>query len=397
MKKFFLITLMALAVSLQSAVANDGVFYVNGNHLIPLEETDISIKKEILTITLCDDGFASVDVQYEMVNNGAPKTVTMGFEATVPYNDGESFNKNCTHPNIKDFSATMNGQLLPLKNGVIQATNEEGAEKDFIPLDLKVWREPRETDPEFEENGADMIHMLYNPSTKEYMRYSYAYYFTANFKQGVNTIHHTYRYEMSNGVGRSFEVPYWLTPAMRWANHQIDDFTLRIKTDNATKHFLVDCNSFNPNGFKVTSGKGKVRTLDATDYRNRMAEVVLRNGTVEYHAVNFVANEDMAINSADQLYEAPDDDILYYDSGETFYPIYVDSWTPSRFGVKDKKGNFAKRLLRNLPYAHRGYVFKDPDLRKVFESQWWYMPDPNFTPTESTFHAHEWRLINENK
>ena len=271
---------MALAVSLQSAVANDGVFYVNGNHLIPLEETDISIKKEILTITLCDDGFASVDVQYEMVNNGAPKTVTMGFEASVPYNDGESFNKNCTHPNIKDFSATMNGQLLPLKNGVIQATNEEGAEKDFIPLDLKVWREPRESDPEYEENGADMIHMLYNPSTKEYMRYSYAYYFTANFKQGVNTIHHTYRYEMSNGVGRSFEVPYWLTPAMRWANHQIDDFTLRIKTDNATKHFLVDCNSFNPNGFKVTSGKGKVRTLDATDYRNRMAEEKLRKITL---------------------------------------------------------------------------------------------------------------------
>ena len=105
MKKIFLITLMALAVCLQSAVANDGVFYVNGNHLIPLEETDISIKKEILTITLCDDGFASVDVQYEMVNNGAPKTITMGFEASVPYNDGESFNKNCTHPNIKDFKS----------------------------------------------------------------------------------------------------------------------------------------------------------------------------------------------------------------------------------------------------------------------------------------------------
>ena len=397
MRKYFMITMIALLAMCQSAMANDGVYYVSGNHLIPLQETDITIKKEILTITLCDDGFASVDVQYEMVNNGSPKTVTMGFEASVPYNDGESFNKNCTHPNIKDFSATMNGQLLPLKNGVIKAMNEDEPENFFVPLDLKVWREPRESDPDYEENGADMVHLLYNPSTKEYMQYSYAYYFTANFKQGVNIIHHTYRYEMSNGVGRSFEVPYWLTPAMRWANHQIDDFTLRIKADNTTKHFLVDGECFNSSSFKVTSGKGKVRTLDATESRERMVEVVLRNGTVEWHGVNFTTKDEMCINSADQIYDAPADDILYYDSGETFYPIYADSWTPSMFGVKGNKSNFSKRLLRNLPYAHRGYVFKDPDLKKIFQSQWWYMPDPNFKPTESSFNAHEWKLINENK
>ena len=396
MKKYLLITMMALMAMCQSAMANDGVYYVSGSHLIPLQETDISIKKEVLTISLCDDGYASVDVQYEMVNNGAPKTITMGFEAERPYNDEQSFNKDCTHPYITNFSVTMNGQNLPYKNGVVKDEDEE-AEKDYLPLDLKKWRVPRESDPEFEENGADMVHLLYNPSTKEYAPYAYVYFFTANFKKGVNTIHHTYRYKMSFGVGRTFEVPYWLTPAMRWANHQIDDFTLRVKADNTTKHFLIDGNCFNPNGFKVTSGKGKVRTVAATEYREETVEVVLRNGIVEWHANNFKTSENMCINSADQLYDTPADAVIYYDSGVNYYPFRMDMWTPSQFGLSGDESKFISRLCRNLPYAHRGYVFKDPDLTKVFKSQWWYMPDPNFKPTDSTFNAHEWEFINGNK
>lgn len=389
--------MMALAMIIPAAIANDGVYYVSGSHLIPLQETDISIQKEVLTITLCDDGFASVDVQYEMVNNGSAKTVTMGFEAETPYNDGESFNKNCTHPYITNFSATMNGQVLPFKNGVVKDSFEEDFVKDYLPLDLKKWREPRESDPQYEENGADMEHLLYNPSTKEYTHYAYVYFFTANFKKGVNTIHHTYRYQMSSGVGRTFEVPYWLTPAMRWANHQIDDFTLRVKADNTTKHFLIDGTCFNPGGFKVVSGKGKVRKVNATESRPETVEVVLRNGTVEWHGKNFKTTENMCINSADQLYDTPLDAIIYYDSGDGYYPFHMSEWTPSTFGLSGDENKFISRLLRNLPYAHRGYVFKDANLKKVFSSQWWYMPDPNFKPTNSTFSAHEQELINGNK
>lgn len=54
-------------------------------------------------------------------------------------------------------------------------------------------------------------------------------------------IYHTYRYRMSYSIGRTFEVPYWLTPAKRWANHQIDDFTLCISTTYSctTNHIRV--------------------------------------------------------------------------------------------------------------------------------------------------------------
>ncbi|MBR3627027.1 MAG: hypothetical protein IKN48_11960, partial [Bacteroidaceae bacterium] len=78
--------------------ANDGVFYVNGNHLVPIQETDISLTKEVLTIGLCDDGYASVDVQYELNNLGEAKTVVMGFEANAPYNDDVPFSPQGIHP-----------------------------------------------------------------------------------------------------------------------------------------------------------------------------------------------------------------------------------------------------------------------------------------------------------
>lgn len=34
------------------AIANDGTYYTKGNQLVPLMETDISVRKEILTISL---------------------------------------------------------------------------------------------------------------------------------------------------------------------------------------------------------------------------------------------------------------------------------------------------------------------------------------------------------
>lgn len=382
---------MMMAVSLNSS-ANDGVYYASGSHLIPLAETDIAIKKEVLTISIGDDGYASVDVQYEFQNKGNAKTVTMGFEAGCPYNDGEPFNAKGIHPYIKDFSATMNNQRLNYSNGVVKRQYDE--EGDFTPLDLKVWREPRSTDPE-SERGED--HELYNPKTHEYTTYAYVYFFKANFKQGVNTIHHTYRYRMSNGVGRSFEIPYWLTPAMRWANSQIDDFTLIIKAENTTKHFVVDCSIMDYNNFRITSGKGKKRIVTGNFDEANMLEVVLRNGTLEWHGSNFKPTEDLNINSMDVMFERPVDSFLYYDSGPGFYFYFGEHDFFKKYGLDYKDEKAIKRLLRNLPYAHRGYVFKDALLKKIFSEQWWYMPDPSWTPTNNSFFPHEQQFIKDNQ
>lgn len=78
---FFLLLLLALtSVCSIHVSASDCIYTVSGNHLTPLCDTDISVSKEILTISLHDDGYAYVDVYYELQNDGLEKNQTVGFE-----------------------------------------------------------------------------------------------------------------------------------------------------------------------------------------------------------------------------------------------------------------------------------------------------------------------------
>ena len=369
-----MMTVMVMWLLVLAARANDGVYYVNGNQLVPLVETDIAITKEVLTISLCDDGFARVDVQYVLMNRGKAKTVEMGFEAQGPYNDGTRMNPKGTHPHIFDFTATMNGERLTYRNGIIKGGGEE-----FQALDLNIWKRT--------EDEAGDSDVLKNVNTGETTNFSYAYYFTANFKEGQNIVHHTYRYRMSYGVGRTFECPYWLTPATRWANGQIDDFTLRIKAENTAKHFAITPEElFNGAQFVVTEGKGKVRHNRFGDYVSCI-EVALRNGTVEWHKKNFRPTDEMQVTSVDASIAFDENYPVgsFYDRSNLYNPNFVYDRTVD------------KRILRNLPYANRGYVFKDKTLQAYFDKIWWYMPDPTWQTSAADFTASEWKLINENK
>ena len=37
-----------------------------------------------------------------------------------------------------------------------------------------------------------------------------------------------------------------------------------------------------------------------------------------------------------------------------------------------------KRIMKNLPFAYRGHVFKDKGLKAFFESTDWYIPNPDY-------------------
>ena len=350
-KHIILFTVFMLAAG--KASANDGVYFTSGSLLVPIHETDIAVKKEILTISLCDDGMAHVTVDYEFMNNGTEKTVEMGFEAAPPYNSGDELNRNGGHPHIKDFTVVMNGKTLTYNN-MLSVSGK---------LDTPY------TGTGFTEDGAF-------PDN-----YSYVYRFKAPFKHGINTVRHTYQYRMSTGVGRTFEVPYWLTPAKRWANRQIDDFTLRISAPNTAKHFMLADSLFTGSEFRTVEGKGKIRHRKVWD--GSYVEVALRNGTVEWHGTNFKPEDDIDIVSADMYINLNEDNPLgtFYDRSENYviWPMGM---------------NVNKRIARNLPYANRGYVFKDAALKKYFSQFWWYMPDPSYQPSQKDFTPRELRLVN---
>ena len=362
--------------------ANDGVFFVNGNHLVPVQETDIELNREVLTISLCDDGYATVDVQYVLTNRGKEKTVTMGFEAAAPYNDDVPFSPQGIHPYIHDFTVVMNGRKLAYMNAVVMSRYD--VDCDFQPLNLQQWKSYGEVKMRDGDDLPDNS-LLYDAVQDSLTGFAYAYYFVARFYPGKNTIHHTYRYRLSYGVGRTFEVPYSLMPAMRWANRQIDDFTLRIKATNTAKHFFVEDSLFSQEQFVVKEGVGKIRK--AKWYNELFTEIALRNGTVEWHALNYKPKGNMDIQSAERL---------HYDDFKlgTFYDR-SDNYMPGSYLVEPGKSSEQRRILTNLPYASRGYVFKDRKLQKYFSRFWWYMPDPQWQPDTSDFTPREWKLVND--
>lgn len=393
---FVLTSVMSVLAGI-GAMANDGVYCGSGNHLVPVEECDIAVSKEILTIDLCDDGFAHVDVYYELTNNGPAKTITMGFEADMPYMMGNDFDPRGIHPCIKDFTATMNGQKLTCSNAVVAASGDEFS--DLKPLDLKKWKRDPNSTGTWQEGETYLV----NGDDSLYV--SYAYYFKAHFDNGKNIVHHTYRYMYTDGIGRCFEVPYSLSPCTRWANHQIDDFTLRISARNTAKHFFLYDEVFDGGTFRVTSGTGKVRTGTREDWSSdnplHYTEVTLRNGVVELHKDNFKPATGMCIKSADMLLSYDDDKVhiaSFYDRMPYYYMFtrvpFEETYGREAKNSKEEQ-ELKRRIYRNLPYAHRGYVFKDKNLQRLFDSLWWYMPDPSWKMSADDFTKSDWRYINE--
>lgn len=292
MKKF----LLALSLFLTSIVgiqANDGVYFTSGNFLVPIQETDISVAKEILTITIGSDGFAHVDVFYEFLNKGQAKKLTMAFEATSSYNDMEPLNRKGIHPHIKDFSVCMNDSSLTYRNGVVAVKmDNDNRVLDFTPLDLNKWKGYGEVaDSLLPENNE-----LYNVELNEYTPFGYAYYFDAQFKPGLNTVHHTYSYRMSYNVAQKFVIPYWLTPAMRWANRQIDDFTLRITSDGSALDFCLNADIFSSVPFK-TKGKSNIYYINNAYNEKQIFVDLLPNDTIVWHDRNFQPKENLTIGT----------------------------------------------------------------------------------------------------
>ncbi|MEE1004944.1 MAG: SH3 domain-containing protein [Bacteroidaceae bacterium] len=288
-----LTSLLLLVLALET-FANDGVYYTNGSFLVPVKETDVSVKKEILEIKLCKDGYAEVCVDYTLYNNKEGKTVTMAFEAAAPYEAWAPFSREGKHPFIQDFIVLFNGQKLAYRNAIIASQNDRRT--DFTPLDLTKWKGYGEV----ADSLIPMDNILIDPSLPDsFCTFAYAYYFNAPFSKGENTIRHTYRYKMSYGVGRKFEVPYALYPATRWANGKVDDFTLRITSDD-TRAILLPNSLFLGTPFKHSRGESHTYQLQH-DYGECLFAELMKGDTLEWCCKDFAPHDNMCIRSGTEM------------------------------------------------------------------------------------------------
>ena len=361
--------------SMVNVLANDGVYYTSGNFLVPLRETDISAKKEVLEITLCKDSFATVTVDYTFYNNSEDKTVTMAFEAAAPYNAWAPINRQGSHPFIEDFTVLFNGEPLPYRNALVGITanfsSSEDARnrKDYLaPLDPNEWKGYGEV----ADSLLPMDDVLINPALPDsFCSFAYAYYFDAPFRKGENHVRHTYRYRMSWGVGRDFEVSYTLTPVTRWRGGQVDDFTLRIKSET-DREIVMNDSLFLGAPFKL-EGIGDIYQLqsDYWGYSQCLFAPLMEGNVLEWHSTNFAPKENLHIeplyvlkggvrglSNQGRVVVTKDGSEMRYiaDSGDNYFIEVQD------YGLVPKAG--AKVKLREATKG-QGYVYLNSDIRRA--------------------------------
>jgi hypothetical protein len=356
-----IVLILGLAAFPLLSRANDGAFRAEGNQLIPMYETDISVKKEILIIRRINETQARIEVYYEFFNPKEPKTLEVGFEAYSPSGDAEKTPLEGKQPYITGFTVTMNDESVPYKVAIVHDSlyYRNGQYKALsVARAIKESREDEEVD------------------------FFYVYHFRSLFKHGLNIIRHVYTVDLSSSVIENYSLSYVLTAAKRWANRQIDDFTLEIDMGafqdiSIPNTFFQNCSEWKADS-AVKSIQLKANGNDQTD----TSEFVVRKGTIIYSKKDFKPKGELYINSFNNYYyRNPDADNNddKFNSKKDRLPFSIDL----QDGIQAPADELSKKILRNLPFARRGYLFKSPELAAYYEHQKWYVPDPAYIPVAS--------------
>lgn len=378
------LTILLLCLMAATSLANDAAFLASGNHLIPIHESQVRVQKEILKLNFVN-GRVLIDVYYEFFNPGNDKDILVGFEAAPPYPFSlDDIKPNRHHPNIFDFSVVMNGTRLPY---------------DVAMVPLSYYDEsPNSPDPFYLKDGAiNALSQHQIDSTIQNYEYItddspffYVYHFNAHFKKGLNIVRHTYSYIPSSSVEYSHTITYILTAANRWANKQIDDFTLEID--------MGECQSFaiTPTFFKNVRDwqiRGKCRTSSIQVYSFDGDKIYapyfhMQKGSLRFKAKNFHPDGELDINVPIQhLFFSSSAAEIVDDIRSRYYDLDLGFETPQQFQewLDEKKSDgllqasaLHKKILRNLPFAKRGYIFKTKALQQFYESTDWYLPNPAY-------------------
>ncbi len=375
MKKI-LLTILFCLLSIFT-FANDWEFGSEGEHIIPLKGSNMSIKKEKITLKLTPDGML-VNVKFTFDNPTAENKI-VGF-VTPESGNGEEEDET-TKPKrkaeplkIKNFKTTVNGKEVKSNVELLSKLLSKGV------LDNNIIKEYTEKEKTF---------------------YNYVYYFNADFKQGENVVEHSYFYTGSYGIyERDFE--YVVTTISKWKNQTVEDFEIEVHPEN---YFVKLPYSFWKDNKKINwevVGKGKMVTIaptkksndeDATGLeRYGIIYLKLNNGFVRYKTKNFSPNQDFYMTRMDNIlgfdYEFPEGKIQGYkfkdDYFTTLRETIYDDYPNIVSSLKDLKDKDLD-IIRNYPYAFAGYDFAKKDLKDYFSQFIWYSPvgknvkiDPNF-------------------
>lgn len=373
MKKILLAILFCLLSIF--TFANDWEFGSEGEHIIPLKGSNVSIKKEKITLKLTPDGML-VNVKFTFDSPNAENKI-IGFVTPESGNGDEGEERGNRKPEplkIKNFKTTVNGKEVKSNVELLSKLLSKGV------LDNNVVKE-------------------YTEKEKEY--FNYVYYFNADFKQGENVVEHSYFYTGSYGVyERDFE--YVVTTISKWKNQTVEDFEIEVHPGN---YFVKLPYSFWKDNKKINwevVGKGKMVSLaptkksndeDATGLeRYGIIYLKLNNGFVRYKTKNFSPNQDFYMTRMDNIlgfeYEYPEGKVQGYKFKDKYFEILREVAYSDYSEIVDSLKDLSDEdldIVRNYPYAFAGHDFARKDLKDYFSQFIWYSPigknvkiDPSF-------------------
>ena len=375
-----IITVLLCCVTIFCTNANDGVFYAAGNQLIPITETDISVKKEVLTINRVSDHL-EVTVYYEFFNPVGEKELLVGFEAQSPYNSSlDPIALFPNHPHMRNFKVVVNGELLHYAIAHVMRGHYDDNDQYTLP--------PYYNNGQFKDWSKKQCEDSLKAWDYNAIPFDYVYHFKAKFRPGLNIVQHTYEYDLSFSVGEEFEFPYVLTAANRWANHQIDDFTLNINMGDR-ESFRIKKTFFEKPVEWTIDGLGMAINCEWLGWDTVENGVIfnLQQGGISFHKQNFHPNGELFIAKAHLIAclwsdwkgeeNIPVEEKLIIGLKSQYYALDT-AYIPGFFAETPKFTPIQRRILRNLPFAYRGYKFKDKQLQEYFESTQWYILNPKY-------------------
>lgn len=337
-----------------AATANDGVYWGSGGVLYPVQETKISIAREILSFS-CRGDEAEVNVLLEFMNPEAvARTLTIGFQA--PSASGDVPDSICSMPQIKDLRVMNDGRLLPFRAMMAEDENAPLVELGKLRFSQESW-------------GV------------------FVYVFEMTFKPGLNTVQHSYRFPASGSVDMDRSFGYILRTGAKWAGGTIGHLMTEIDFGGSERFFVRDV--FGDSAEWSIVGIGRIGGKRSGRYDEGVREVRLVSGKLRVTVANIVPAENVEFyaQAPGMFLDWPGPDARYRDEvlravGRRSLDIGEEvTWTKEEL-----------QFMRNLIFAQHGYLFKDPEQRKLFEAFDWYIPDPNLvwsdallTPEERLF------------
>ena len=377
MRKFFKFIFCFLFILIATvSFSNDWEFSSRGENIVPIETSQVSIKKEEIRMKVVNDG---MDVKVKFIfDSPVSEEKIIGFITPEGGFDDENYQWD-GEMHFKNFTTVVNGKTV--KSNVEKM-------KDFYKKNLLSKEEMEK----------------YNV---EKYKDSYIYYFKANFKKGNNTIEHSYNYSGSYGVGY-IDFQYVWTTISKWKNKKVDDFELII--DPGTS-FVSLPYTFWKNEKKVDweiVGEGKIDTAvqTITDSNTKEKKVLkrvyarLKNGYIRYKTKDFAPDNEFLMEEIKNIanyypFEKTEKGYIFEDADfdyERLICCYVtEPYSKEKHGTyenykeelklsKEQEEQLKKlsdkelEILRNYPFALSGYDFSRKDLKDYFSQFIWYYP-----------------------